>query len=96
MRQDERKGERLGSVLRAWRTERDLTLQEVSALTAEHGARVDWSQLSKMERGLAEPQLDVYERVARALGRSLETLLATAFPTRGSRSAPRSTAAAKI
>lgn len=89
MRSGERKGERLGAVLRRWRIEKSLTLQEVSARSAEHGSPVDWSQLSKMERGLAEPRLDVYERVALALGQSLEVLLAAAFPQKRGRRSPR-------
>ncbi len=83
-------------VLRAWRTETGWTLQDVSERTAKPGPRVDWSQLSKMERGLAEPQLDVYERVAVALGRTLELLLAAAFPPKGRRAAPRRVAARSV
>jgi transcriptional regulator with XRE-family HTH domain len=92
-RRDTTKGKRLGDVLRAWRVEKDWTLQQVSDRTAAPGPRVDWSQLSKMERGLAEPQLDVYERVAVALGRTLAALLATAFPPKGRRPLPRRQAA---
>lgn len=95
-RRDGSKSERLGAVLRAWRTEKDWTLQDVSERTSKPGPRVDWSQLSKMERGLAEPQLDVYERVAVALGRSLEVLLSAAFPPKGRRPMPRRAAAREI
>ncbi len=78
--------ERLGAVLRAWRGER--TLEEVSDRTELLGSRIDFSQLSKMERGLAEPQLEVYGRAARALGHTLEELLASAFPRKGRRGLP--------
>lgn len=89
--------ERLGAVLRDWRTAKKLTLQDVSERTAKPGPRVDFSQLSKMERGLAEPQLEVYARIAVALGRTLEELLRTALlGTRGRRTAPRRSAARNL
>lgn len=93
---DPTKAERLGAVLRAWRVEQKQTLQQVSDRSAKPGPRVDFSQLSKMERGLAEPQLAVYERVALALGHSLEALLSAAFPAKGRRTAPRRTAARTV
>lgn len=82
-----KKAERLGAVLRTWRGER--TLEEVSERTGAYGDRIDFSQLSKMERGLAEPQLDVYERAAKAVGHTLEELLGAAFPRKGRRPLPR-------
>jgi transcriptional regulator with XRE-family HTH domain len=90
------KAKRMGAVLREWRVEKGWTLQDVSDRTAAPGPRVDFSQLSKMERGLAEPQLDVYERVAVALGRTLSALLARSFPVRGRRPAPRRVVARNV
>lgn len=95
-RQEKTQAKRLGTVLRRWRGERGWTLLEVSDRTMQPGPRVDFSQLSKMERGLAEPSLDVYERVALALGRSLAALLAASFPSKGRRVAPRRVAASSL
>lgn len=53
----------LGAVIRARRLARGMTLVEVG-----HLARLDYSTLSKVERGLARIPVPTYDRIAIALG----------------------------
>jgi transcriptional regulator with XRE-family HTH domain len=61
----------LGASIRAQRTACGLSLRELAEQTGVSNA-----YLSQLERGLHEPSLTVLSAVARALGVSLESLLA--------------------
>lgn len=63
----------LGAFIRAQRERADLSLRQLSGMTAISNA-----YLSQIERGLHEPSIRVLKSVAEALGLSPETLLAKA------------------
>jgi transcriptional regulator with XRE-family HTH domain len=65
--------ERLGRVIRAQRTQAQLSLRELAART-----NVSNPYLSQIERGLHEPSVRVLRSIARALNISAEALLTQA------------------
>ncbi len=56
----------VGAALCTARTDADMTQKELAALTG-----IDQSDLSKIERGQANPSVATLERIARALGKEL-------------------------
>lgn len=57
-------------MIRVTREAKGFTLQELASKVG-----MDWSQLSKVERGLSGTDLETYERIARALGLTLAQLV---------------------
>lgn len=63
------------SAWRVWREHRGLTLEQLAAKAAEHGATIGKAQLSHIETGRSKPSLDTAIAVAKALGIAVEDLL---------------------
>jgi transcriptional regulator with XRE-family HTH domain len=68
----ERFGREFGALLKAARTEKKLTLEELGEL-----CEIDMGNLSKIERGMNVPRVDTAFKVASALGVTLDKLRPT-------------------
>ena len=67
-----------GQVILRGRLRKGMTLRDLSARCGELGAPIDYSFLSRIERGLSQPTPRVLPALAAALGLSVDDLFTTA------------------
>lgn len=72
-----RLSEALAAIIRKRRLQKGLSQEALAEL-----AKVHHTYVSMLERGKSKPTVDVAERLARALGKKLSTLIAEAERTR--------------
>lgn len=68
--------ENVGFNIRTARTEKNLTLHQLRDQLMESGSTIHEGYLSRIERGLRIPSLGTAIKIARALGKSLDDLVA--------------------
>ena len=69
-----------GRVLLRGRLRKGLTLRDLSARCAELGSPINYSFLSRIERGISQPSARVLPVLAEALGLEVDDLLAEVNP----------------